>query len=309
MEDPMYHPADLNVSDDSSEKSTVIFTPVSPAHPSNVRIELAGLSHIGKVRPNNEDQFLIARMRKSLEVLASTQPYQGDAALPDREGYFVMVADGMGGRAGGERASAMVVEEAKKHILQTAKWFFSLDDPDEEVRLRMLRESLERLDRQLIEEAQNDPSLFGMGTTLTAASLVGPDVFIVHVGDSRAYLLHDGHLEQLTTDHTLTQKYVDLGILKPEEAKRHRLRHVLTNAIGGKPGVVGEIQKVRVSDGDRILLCTDGLTDGVTDAHIAEILTRHSDSKQACHALIDAALDKGGRDNITVVVAAYAMEG
>ncbi|MFL5240472.1 MAG: PP2C family protein-serine/threonine phosphatase [Gemmataceae bacterium] len=294
-------------SDDSSEKSTVILTAEYFAHPPPVRVDLAGLSHVGKVRPNNEDQFLFARMRKSLEVLASTQPYEGDAALPDREGYFMMVADGMGGRAGGERASAMVVEAAKKHLLQTAKWFFSLDDPDEGVRLRMLREALEGLDRQLIEEAQRDPSLCGMGTTLTAASSVGPDVFIVHVGDSRAYLFHDGLLEQLTTDHTLTQSYVELGILKPEEARKHRLRHVLTNAIGGKLGVVGEVQKLRVSNGDRMLLCTDGLTEGVTDSHIAEMLTRYSDPRAACQALVDAALEKGGNDNITVVVATYAM--
>jgi protein phosphatase len=305
----MNQPAGINLSEDSSEKSTIIQTAEHFVSPARVQVEFAGLSHIGKVRPNNEDQFLIARMRKSLEVLASTQPYEGDAALPDREGYFMMVADGMGGRAGGERASAMVVEAAKKHILQTAKWFFSLDDPDEEVRLRTLREALERLDRQVVEEAQKDPSLCGMGTTLTGASSVGADVFIVHVGDSRAYLFHDGQLEQLTTDHTLTQKYVELGILRPEEAKKHRLRHVLTNAIGGKLGVVGEVQQLRVANGDRILLCTDGLTDGVTDAHIAEILTRHPDPNKACQTLIDAALEKGGKDNITVVVASYAIEG
>jgi protein phosphatase len=304
----MNQTTEFKPSDDSSEKSTVILTAEDLDRPVPVRVDLAGLSHVGKVRPNNEDQFLIARMRKSLEVLASTQPYEGDAALPDREGYFMMVADGMGGRAGGERASALVVEAAKKHILQTAKWFFSLDDPDEEVRLRTLREALERLDRQLIEEAENDPSLFGMGTTLTAASSVGADVFIVHVGDSRAYLFHDGLLEQLTTDHTLTQKYVELGLLKPEDAKKHRLRHVLTNAIGGNLGVVGEMQKLPVSNGDRLLLCTDGLTDGVTDTHIAEILSRYPDLRAACQALVDAALEKGGKDNITVVVAAYGIE-
>jgi PPM family protein phosphatase len=219
-----------------------------------------------------------------------------------------LVADGIGGAAAGERASAFVVQEAKKHMLFTAKWFFRLDDPDEEVRLRLLRESLERLDRALIEEAEMDPSLTGMGTTLTAASSIGLDLFLVHVGDSRAYIFRAGQLEQLTRDHTVAQDLVDGGLLEPEQAKTHRSRHMLTNAIGGRPGVRGEVMKVRLASHDRLLLSTDGLHDLVSNDRIAKVLGLPAEPDAVSKALVEAALDQGGRDNITVVVADYAMD-
>src|SRR5262249_54896057 len=161
-------------------------------------------------------------------------------------GYLLLVADGMGGVGGGEHASATVVRGVKRHLMETAKWFFRLDDPDENVRIRLLKESLEGLDRQLIEEARRDPALAGMGTTLTAAGIVDGAAFIVHVGDSRVYLLRDGQLEQLTRDHTVVQKLLDAGLVTPEGARSHRMRHVLTNSVGGSPGVSGEIVKLRL---------------------------------------------------------------
>jgi PPM family protein phosphatase len=289
-----------------SEPSTVDTLPLTPAKPGAGRVECAGLSDVGKVRPNNEDQFLICRLCKSLEVLQSSLPPEAGAALTDRPGYLLVVADGIGGSGGGERASAVVVEEAKRYVLQTAKWFFSLDDPGEEVRLRLLRESLERVDRRLIAEAEANPALAGMGTTLIAATVVSGDVFMLHVGDSRAYLFRDGELSQLTRDHTLAQHLLDAGVLQPAQAKVHHSRHVLTNALGGTPGVKGEIVKLRLADGDRLLLCTDGLSDMVGDEQIAELLRAHPRPEEACRALVSAALDHGGRDNVTVIVAAYS---
>ena len=135
-------------------------------------------------------------------------------------GYLMLVADGMGGHCGGEVASARVVQAAKNHLLQTAKWFFRFGDDDEELRLRDLREALERIDRELIEEAMDDPSLAGMGTTLTAASSIGEEVFIVHVGDSRAYLFRHGELDQLTRDHTMVQGLIDAGLAAPSRRER-----------------------------------------------------------------------------------------
>ena len=225
-----------------------------PMAPAEVRIEFGAWSDIGKVRPSNQDQYLIARLRKSVDVLAASLPPEECSPLVTREGYLFLVADGMGGHAGGDRASALVVREAITHVVETAKWFFRLDDPDEEVRLRLLRESLEKVDRKLIEEGKNDPALTGMGTTLTALSILGADGFIVHVGDSRAYLFRDSVLEQLTRDHTVVQELVRQGLISAEDARTHRLRHVLTNVLGGKPGVEGEIVKLRLADGDRILL-------------------------------------------------------
>jgi protein phosphatase len=292
---------------DPSQVTTALLPVGAATRPARVGVEFGALTHVGKVRPNNEDQYLIARLRKSLEVLASSLPDDAGARPASREGYLMLVADGMGGRGGGEVASARVVEAAKDHVLNTAKWFFHLDDPDEEVRLRNLRESLRRIDRELVEEARADPALAGMGTTLTAASSVGEEVLLVHVGDSRAYLFRRGVLDQLTRDHTFAQQLVEAGLVEPEEARSHRLRHVLTNVVGGEPGVRGEIARLRVADGDRLLLCTDGLTEMVEDARIAELLARHPAPEDACRALVAAALDGGGRDNVTVVVAAYSV--
>jgi protein phosphatase len=269
-----------------------------------VALSFAGLTHVGLVRSNNEDQFLIVRLRKSLELLETSLPSQDALHLTDREGHVILVADGIGGRAGGERASAIAVQGATEYLLGAAKWFFRLDDPDEAVRLRLLREGLDRIDHRIMQESISNPALKGMGTTLTAASVVGAEVFIVHVGDSRAYVLHDGELRQLTTDHTLTQQLVEEGLMSPEQARTAPLHNILTNALGGRPGVSADIVKLRLYPGDRLLLCTDGLTENVSDKVIAELLKLHSRPAPACQGLIDAALFGGGTDNVTVVVAA-----
>jgi protein phosphatase len=277
------------------------------ARPVRVRVDFGALTHVGKVRPNNEDQYLIARLSKSLDVLASSLPGDDHARLLGPHGYLMLVADGMGGRGGGEIASARVVQAAKRHVLQTAKWFFRFGDENEEQRVHDLREALARIDRELVEAAEDEPALAGMGTTLTAASSIGEEVFIVHVGDSRAYLFRRGELDQLTRDHTMAQGLIDAGLIDPEEARSHRLRNVLTNCVGGHLGVKGEITKLRIADGDRLLLCTDGLNDAVSDTRIAELLSRHNNPAVASAALVDAALDGGGRDNITALVAAYSV--
>jgi protein phosphatase len=269
-------------------------------------VEVGALTHTGKVRPNNEDQFLVARLTKTFQVLSTSLPADAVPDLPEPEGYLLLVADGIGGAAAGEHASAVAVQDVIRHMVQTAKWFFTLDDPNEEARLQAVRDGLDRLDRQLVQEAQDNPVLAGMGTTLTAATIVGADLFIVHVGDSRAYLFRQGRLEQVTRDHTLAQTMVDAGWLGAEEARKSRMRSVLTNALGGQRGVQGEIHKVPLTDRDRILLCTDGLTDCVEDGRIADLLGRHPQPEEACQMLVEAALEAGGRDNITVVVAAWS---
>jgi protein phosphatase len=284
--------------------TTITPAPATPAEPTGARLEFGALTHVGKVRDNNEDHYLIARASKALEILQTNAA--ADSRCPQiREAYLLLVADGMGGAAAGERASAVVVEEAQRFLLEKARWFYRLDDPDEEIRIRLLREALERVDRRLVEEGKEDPSVAGMGTTVTTAAVIDSEVFIVHVGDSRAYSFQDGRLEQLTTDHTLTHALVQGGFIGPQEARKHPLRHVLTNVLGCKPGVNGEILKLRLAAGDRLLLCTDGLPDMLTDAEIAEMLARCPRPQEACQALVDAALDRGGRDNITVLLAAY----
>jgi protein phosphatase len=276
--------------------------------PKRVRVEFGGLTHPGKVRENNEDHFLVARLAKSMQVFRSSLPGDGKTQFSDEEGYLMVVADGMGGAAAGERASALAVRTVEEFVLNAFKWFLHLGAREEHALLTELREGLERADRNVFQRAQADPKLVGMGTTLTMAYSVAADLFIVHAGDSRAYLFRDGELQQLTTDHTLVQIMIAGGVISPEDAKNHVRRNVITNVIGGpQEGVHAEIHKVAVRDGDTLLLCTDGLSEPVEGPVIAEVLDRYHDPEAACRRLLELALERGGPDNVTAVVARYQM--
>jgi protein phosphatase len=147
-----------------------------------------------------------------------------------------------------------------------------------------------------------------MGTTLTMAYSVASDLYIVHAGDTRAYLFQDGELQQVTNDHTLVQILVDHGTITPEAARTHARRNVVTNVVGGpSAGVHAEVHKIAVADGDVLLLCSDGLTEPVDDATITEILAANPEPEAACEALVAKALERGGRDNVTAVVARYRV--
>ena len=268
--------------------------------------EFGSATHPGKVRENNEDQFLVARLTKAMTVLTSSLPGHEDSRRSQDVGYLMLVADGMGGAAAGEEASALAVATVEDFVLNTLKWFLRLGGSEGHSLLAELREALERADRTVIEHAEADPRLRGMGTTLTMGYSVGPDLFIVHAGDTRAYLFHDGELEQLTNDHTLVQLLVDNGAISPEQAKHHQRRNVVTNVVGGpSEGVNVEVHKLRLHDGDVILLCSDGLTEPVGDKAIAETLGASLDPHAACARLIERALEAGAPDNVTAVVARY----
>lgn len=278
--------------------------------PPHVRLVCGAITHPGKVRTNNEDHFLVAKLAKSMRICKTSLPDDAAGAkFSDEEGYLMVVADGMGGAAAGEHASALAVSTVETFVLNTLKWFLHMKGQEENTLLGELRQGLERADRSVIERAYSDPQLAGMGTTLTMAYSVATDLYIVHAGDSRAYLYREGELEQLTSDHTLVQMLVDGGAITPEAAKSHRRRNVVTNVIGGpRPGVHAEIHKVSLADGDLVLLCSDGLTEAVADAGIAEILSaRATDPDAACRDLVAAAIQGGGPDNITVVIARYLI--
>ena len=162
-----------------------------------------------------------------------------------------------------------------------------------------LRLALQRADSDVLARADADPKLHGMGTTLTMAYSVGTDLFVAHAGDSRAYLYRAGRLERITSDHTLVQVLVDAGAITPEDAREHPRRHVVTNVVGGpNVGVQVEVHRRSLTDGDILLLCTDGLTEYVPDPEIAEILAQSADPEQAAHRLIDVVLSRcqGQRD-------------
>jgi protein phosphatase len=175
----------------------------------------------------------------------------------------------------------------------------------------MVQRALEyfrEIDRTLTDSALDDRRLFGMGTTLTAAYSIGVNLFLMHAGDSRAYLLRNGQLTQLTHDHTVAQALADAGQIAPEEVRTHSRRNILTNFLGGHHGKVqADVRWLRLVDGDRILLCSDGLTEMLDDAQIERTLSRFSGSAESAQALLDQALECGGRDNVTVIVARYMI--
>jgi protein phosphatase len=169
-----------------------------------------------------------------------------------------------------------------------------------------MAERYRQVDVVLREQAQADPTLAGMGTTMTLAFSLGADMVLAHVGDSRAYLLCRGGLYPLTRDHTMAQALADVGIIRPEEAATHRLRHVLTRALGGGEGQTeAQVRHVVLSDGDQVLLCSDGLTGMVDGAAIYGVLHEAPSAAEACRALVELALKNGGRDNVTAVLARY----
>jgi protein phosphatase len=287
------------------ETPTVELTIDRPGTP-RVWVDFAARTDVGKVRPHNEDQFLLARLAKAMRVHATSLPADDAIRLADDRGALLVVADGMGGHAAGERASALAVNSIERFVLNSLQWFFCLDVGEETCLLGELREALKQADRALSDWAETEPGLAGMGSTLTLAFSVDDRLFIAHAGDSRAYLYRGGELEQLTRDHTFVQSMVDAGLMTARQAREDRRRHMVTNALGGpSPGVHAELHKLTLEDGDTLLLCTDGLTGPVEDARIAAVLAERPEPEDACDALIDLALARGAPDNVTVAVAHY----
>jgi protein phosphatase len=259
----------------------------------------------GKVRPSNEDHFLIAHLTKALQIQHTSLP-QSPIKQGGDQSYLFVVADGMGGHAGGEKASALVVDSIENFVLDTLKWFFGLTGGEENEVLAEFQSALGQAEAALFAESARHPELSGMGSTLTLAYALGTRLFVAHVGDSRCYLYHGGRLQRLTHDHTMVQDLVRAGQLRPEDAERNALRHVITNVVGGHtPGVQVEVQRVDLAAGDRLLLCSDGLTEMVPDGDIAGVLRDEQDPRGACENLVARANRAGGRDNVTVVVAHF----
>jgi protein phosphatase len=276
----------------------------SPAT-TRIQVDLAALSHQGRVRPNNEDNFLVVRFGRFLQtVLTSLPDGQGPGNFGDT-GYGMVVADGMGGMAAGEVASRLAITRLVRLVLETPDWILGWEEPlVEEVVARAARR-FDDVNEAILEQARRQPELRGMGTTLTMACSLGADLLIAHVGDSPVYLSRRQELHRLTRDHTLAQEMADHGFISARDVPSH-FRHILTHAIGiEESGGEPTIRRFRLADGDRLLLCTDGLTEMVEDAAIAAELQRAASSDQACRALVDLALQRGGKDNVTVVVATY----
>jgi serine/threonine protein phosphatase PrpC len=271
-----------------------------------VEVEFGGLSHTGKVRPINEDHYMITRLGRDQETLLTNLP-AGDVPQHFQEsGYAMVVADGMGGAARGEVASRLAISTLAHLSLQFGKWNLRINE-------KIARDVAERAERfyqrvgdAVLEQARSDPSLTGMGTTLTGAFSAGNDLFVVSVGDSRVYLYRRGQLLQLTRDQTYSQLLADMGKIPQHEVSTHHLRHILTDAIGVGSGKINvKVRHLPLLNEDRLLLCTDGLTEMVDEEEIAGVLARNQSAQDACQTLVDLALEHGGVDNVTVLLAKY----
>jgi protein phosphatase len=235
-----------------------------------MRLVIGAATDVGRVRDGNEDALLV------------------DDAMG-----LVAVADGMGGHRAGEVASATALEALRAAVNSG----------------RPLREAIEDANRAVYDKSLTDESLQGMGTTLTAGTLAaGGTLLIGHVGDSRAYLLRDGELRRVTTDHSVVEELVREGRLTVDEAAVHPQRSIITRALGVDASVDVDVYPVELVPGDRLLLCSDGLTGMVQPEEIAATLRRDDDPTRVAHNLVDAANAAGGEDNITVIVVAVTDE-
>jgi PPM family protein phosphatase len=283
----------------------VINEPVAHIGQPPLAVKAFGVTDTGRVRSSNEDQFLCAELTKTMRIWQTSLPEPKAQFGVDR-GHLFLVADGMGGHRAGEQASALAVVAIEQFTLNTFKWFFDSNGPDAQRVLTQFQTALRQADARILEESTEHPELEGMGTTVTMAFQLDTQVCVVHVGDSRAYVYGDDGLYQLTHDHALMAEMVRQGALQPEQVAQHRLRHVITNVVGGnETGIHVEAHALDVHAGDRLLLCSDGLTEMLTDEAIAAILDMESDPERACTKLVAEANEAGGRDNITVLIVRF----
>jgi protein phosphatase len=213
----------------------------------------------------------------------------------DALGLYV-VADGMGGHLGGERASRMAVEIMERQVAAAAQ----AAQAEAEPRGALLGRAVVEADRAIYENALGDPALTGMGTTLTAALFQGRRAYLGHVGDSRAYLYRDGRARQLTDDHSWIAEQVRAGLMSPDQAKDSRFKNIITRSVGFEPSVRPDLHDLPLEAGDCYLLCSDGLSNHLGLEEIAQVLTTHF-YRDAPAAFVEMANDRGGDDNITCV--------
>jgi protein phosphatase len=267
-----------------------------------VRVIVFGKTDLGRTRDHNEDTFLVADLTQGN---ASLQPEVRDHVVGER-GSLLMVADGMGGAAAGEIASAMAADVILTHLRQT--WASDPEATPQKFAFR-LKEAVELANTRIHQHSKDHPEVRGMGTTVTVAGILGPELYLAQVGDSRAYLIRKGEAIQLTKDQSLMQRLVEAGELTEEEAEQSERRNIILQALGPEPRVKVDLTYQPLSRGDTVVLCSDGLSGQVKKDEIAEMVKANADLVSLCSRLIDAANSRGGPDNITAVVARFEGEG
>jgi protein phosphatase len=280
------------------------FSPLS----ATVRVDIGAESHRGLVRPHNDDHYLVLRFGRRQDVLATSLP---PADLPRRFkefGYALLVADGLGAGGAGSVASRVALSTIAHLTLRYGRWNLRVDPKVAGDVLDRVAWLYDMADEAVVAQRRELPDLMDMATSLTAAYSAGDQLFVAHVGHSRAYLFRQGQLTRLTKDHTIEQQLADSGRPVAMERRGQDQRHILTHAVGAtgdRPLV--RLEHYRLSHGDCVLLCSNGLTDVVDDGQIADTLAMRRQSGEQARLLVDMAKQAGGPDNVTVLLAQYEI--
>ena len=282
----------------------------SGPRPRDNELDLYGLTHPGKVREENQDHFLLGTVHPQV-VVHGTSLSSPDALelRGQRLATIMLVADGVGGSVAGSDASRITTEAVTRYFASTLRCYHTVGSASESDFTSSLRAAAHEAHNSVRAEAQARGESRDMATTLSLAIFVWPWLYVLQVGDSRCYFFQDGALRQVTRDQTLAQDMIDRGVLTPEKAHASPLNHVLSSAIGASE-TMPEITRVDIRQrGCVTLVCSDGLTKHVTDEEIAQHLGAMTSSEQVCRALLQLALDRGGSDNITLVVGRARKQG
>jgi protein phosphatase len=275
------------------------------------QIDCHGQIELGRVRKVNEDQFLIADLNKSLRVHQTSLGFDEQTRLfGGSQGKLLLVAEGFGGHAGGEGASAVTVDSIVHYILNNMRWCFRVDEAAEEELLTDLVSALKYCQASMRAEVGTSPR--DLGATITLAYVIWPQLYVVHVGDSRCYLYRDGQLRRLTRDHGVTRDHaatppgVNGGLVDTQVAEGSRWGRALWRCANGRTAELRpDGYKVDLLLGDTLLLCTDGLSRYLPNAAIAQLLQHDGGSREISQCLVDAAKAAGGNSDITVVIARF----
>jgi serine/threonine protein phosphatase PrpC len=267
-----------------------------------IKVQVFGKTDLGKTRDHNEDCFLVADLTRKERSL---QPAVREHEVGER-GTLLVVADGMGGAAAGELASEMAADTIYGQMEKM--WGAEQELTPQRFAYR-LKEAVEVANGQIHSYAKAHPEVRGMGTTTTAAGVLQDHLYLTQVGDSRAYLIRDGAAVQLTKDQSLMQRLVEAGELTEEEAEQSERRNIILQALGPDPKVKVDLTHQEVRRGDVLVICSDGLSGQVKKEEIAEIAGKETDLTLACERLIALANERGGPDNITVIIARFDGDG
>ncbi|MEP6729169.1 MAG: Stp1/IreP family PP2C-type Ser/Thr phosphatase [bacterium] len=275
-------------------------TPSAPH--GSVIVHVFGRTDVGRTREHNEDAFVVADLTRGNATL---QPEVRTHEVGDR-GTLFMVADGMGGAAAGEIASAMAIEV----VLQKLSDALATNDaPDKETYAYTIKQAAAAANTHIHSFALEHPEFRGMGTTATIAGVLGDTLYLAQVGDSRAYLVRKGIALQITKDQSLMQKLIEAGEITEEEAEQSERRNIILQALGPEANIKVDLTHQKVRKGDTLILCSDGLSGQVRIDEIAKVATEEQDLITVCKRLIDRANENGGPDNITVIAARFDGDG